>query len=53
MGLNGVNIAYPSTIIVDREGIVRYCYVGGQFDRPDLEEVINHLQKLPNLANQS
>jgi thioredoxin-dependent peroxiredoxin len=46
IALNGFNIAHPSTLIIDRTGIVQYCYVGGQFDRPDLDKVIRQLQAL-------
>lgn len=45
--LDGFRIAYPSTMIVDRQGVVRYSYVGGsQFDRPDFNQVIAELEKL-------
>lgn len=45
--LDGFRIAYPSTMIVDRQSTVRYSYVGGsQFDRPDLNQVITELEKL-------
>jgi peroxiredoxin Q/BCP len=46
-GLNGFRIAYPTTIILDRNHIVRYCYVGlTQFDRPEISEVLAELHKL-------
>ena len=45
-GFNGFRVAYPTTILVDRKGIVRYCYVGSQFDRPNLDNVIDEVQKL-------
>ncbi len=44
LSLEGFRIAYPSTLIIDEEGIVRYCYVGeSQFDRPDLRQIISEL----------
>ncbi len=47
LSLDGFRIAYPSTMIIDRGGVVRYSYVGGsQFDRPDFNQVINELEKL-------
>lgn len=51
-GLNGFNVAHPSTIIIDREGVVRYCYVGGQFDRPDLADILTQLQNLYSYSGQ-
>lgn len=45
--LTGFRIAHPTTLLIDQEGVVRYCYVGSsQFDRPNLEEVIAELHKL-------
>ena len=42
--LEGFRIAYPSTLIIDAQGIVRYCYVGeSQFDRPDLRQILHEL----------
>ncbi len=47
LSLDGFRIAYPSTMIIDQRGIVRYSYVGGsQFDRPDFNHVITELEKL-------
>lgn len=47
LSLDGFRIAYPSTMIVDQRGVVRYSYVGGsQFDRPDFNQVITELEKL-------
>lgn len=46
-GLNGFRIANPTVLILDRDQVVQYCYVGlTQFDRPDLSEVIAELEKL-------
>ncbi len=47
LSLDGFRIAYPSTMIIDQRGVVRYSYVGGsQFDRPDFNQVITELEKL-------
>lgn len=46
-GLNGFRIAYPTTLLIDQNHIVRFCYVGhSQFDRPNLNEIIEELHKL-------
>lgn len=46
-GFNGFRIANPTTLIIDRNQVVHYCYVGlTQFDRPDILEVIAQLQSL-------
>ncbi len=46
--LDGFRVARPTTLILDSEGIVRYCYVGtSQFDRPDMSEIIGQLIKVP------
>ncbi len=46
--LDGFRIARPTTIIYDRHGIVRYCYVGSsQFDRPSITELLTELAKVP------
>lgn len=46
-GLTGFRIAHPTTLVLDGEGVVRYCYVGdSQFDRPDLDAVIRELENL-------
>jgi peroxiredoxin len=46
-GLDGFRIAFPSTLILDANGVVRYCYVGeSTFDRPALAEVIQELGKI-------
>jgi len=50
-GLDGFRIAYPSTLVIDALGMVRYCYVGeSQFDRPDLNQIILQLQSLNTTA---
>ncbi|MDB5083090.1 MAG: resA 1 [Chloroflexi bacterium] len=47
LGLDGFRVAYPTTMIIDQGGIVRYSYVGGsQFDRPDFNQVLVELEKL-------
>lgn len=50
--LSGFRIAHPTTVIIDRAGVVQYCYVGdSQFDRPDLNKVIETLQSLQALTS--
>lgn len=41
------NIARPATFILDREGVIRYEYVGStQFDFPDDDDVLNVIDRL-------
>ncbi len=43
-GLDGINVAHPSTFVIDAAGKVRWAYVGkNQFDRPDPEEVLKQV----------
>jgi len=45
--LDAINIARPATLVADRQGVVRYIYVGSsQFDRAPIEEVLAALKKL-------
>ena len=47
VGLDALNTARPSTFLIDREGTVRFMYVGeGQKDRPDPETIVAELRKL-------
>ena len=40
-------IAYPTTILLDRDHVIRYCYVGlTQFERPEISEVLAEIHKL-------
>jgi len=46
-GPDGINIARPATLVIDRDRRVRYLYRGdGQLDRAPLDEVIGALQQL-------
>jgi peroxiredoxin len=39
--LDAINIARPATLVVDRQGVIRYIYVGNsQHDRAPIEPVI-------------
>ena len=43
----GQGIAKPSLFVLDREGEVRWQYIGeSAADRPDIEEVLKQLRKL-------
>lgn len=40
-GADAVNIAHPATLVIDREGVVRYLYRGkNQNDRAALDKVL-------------
>jgi peroxiredoxin len=42
--LDAINIARPATFVIDRNGAIRYIYVGSsQFDRAPTEEVLSAL----------
>ena len=40
------NIAKPSTFIIDKNGVIRWKYVGSTGDRPEPETVLQQLQDL-------
>jgi antitoxin component YwqK of YwqJK toxin-antitoxin module/peroxiredoxin len=45
------NIAVPTSILVDRKGIVRWCRVAKDYaDRPSAREVLEHIAALPKSA---
>ncbi len=47
IGTDALNIARPSTFVVDRTGIIRFLFVGGnQQDRAPMEEVMEAVRKL-------
>lgn len=49
--INGFRIAHPTTLIINGQGIVHFCYVGdSQFDRPDLESITRELRNLQRLT---
>ena len=46
-GHDAVNIAHPATLVVDREGTVRWIYRGeNQHDRAPMEDVLKAVGKL-------
>ncbi len=47
IGLDAFNIARPATIVVDRQGVIRFIHVGAnQHDRVDLESVLAAIKNL-------
>lgn len=47
IGLDAINIAHPATLVIDREGIIRYLYRGeNQADRAPMEQVLEVTRKL-------
>lgn len=47
-GHDALNIAHPATLVVDRDGTVRYIYRGdGQLDRAPLNDVLAAVKELP------
>lgn len=47
VGIDAWNIAHPATLVVDREGRVRFIYKGtGQSDRSPVEDVLKAVQKV-------
>lgn len=47
LSTDALNIAHPATLIIDRNGSVRYIYRGdNQYDRAPLDEVIVALRLL-------
>ena len=48
INFESLNIARPSSFLIDRSGIVRWIHVGShQFDRPGMDEVLARIGKLP------
>jgi len=46
-GTDAINIAHPATLVVDKNGTVRFIYCGkGQTDRIPVEAVIEVVKKL-------
>lgn len=46
LGLDAINIARPSTFVVDETGIIRFLYVGAtQLDRAPVEQVLAALEQ--------
>ena len=49
LGADAINIAHPATLMISRDGVVRYIYRGdSQLDRASLDEVIGALQGIHN-----
>ena len=47
VGMDAFNIAHPATLIIDRDGVIRFIYRGAnQADRAPLEQVLDVLRKL-------
>ncbi|MGE3171736.1 MAG: redoxin family protein [Planctomycetota bacterium] len=47
LGIEGGDLAYPTTIFVDEQGVVRYAYTGAhRADRPAAEQLLEFIQKL-------
>lgn len=47
LATDAINIAHPATLVIDRDGTVRYIYRGdNQMDRAPLEQVLAAVKKL-------
>ena len=47
IGLDAINTAHPATLVIDRDGIIRYLYRGNnQVDRAPIEQVLEVTRKL-------
>jgi len=43
---DGFNVARPATFLIDRQGIIRFIYVGSnQLDRPSPEMILSELKR--------
>src|SRR5262249_46164792 len=48
LGKDAFNIAHPATLVIDRQGTVRYLYRGeNQTDRAPVEEVLQAVRDIP------
>jgi peroxiredoxin len=46
-GVDALNIAHPATLVIDRNGTVRWIYRGdNQFDRAPLDEVLKAVREI-------
>ena len=51
IGMDAINIAHPATIVVDREGTVRFIYRGqSQSDRIAVDAVVAVVRKISALS---
>jgi peroxiredoxin len=47
LGIEGGDLAYPTTVFIDEQGIVRYAYTGAhRADRPAADEIIEFIRGL-------
>ena len=47
LGTDALNIAHPATLVIDRQGVVRYLYRGdNQHDRAPLDEVFRAVREI-------
>ena len=47
MGKDAINIAHPATLVVGRDGVIRYIYRGdSQADRAPLEQVMDAVKRV-------
>ena len=47
VGMDAFNIAHPATLVIDRDGVIRFIYRGdNQADRAPMEQVLDVLRKL-------
>lgn len=47
IGMDAYNIARPATLVVDREGVIRFIHVGSdQHDRVELNIVLDAIKKI-------
>jgi len=48
LGTDALNIAHPATLVIDREGTVRWIYRGeNQHDRAPIEDVLKAVGEIP------
>jgi peroxiredoxin len=48
-GHDAINIAHPASLVVDRQGVLRYIYRGdNQADRAPIEQVLEAVKKIAN-----
>ena len=46
-GRDAINIAHPSSLVIDRQGVLRYIYRGdNQGDRAPMEQVLEAVRKI-------
>lgn len=45
-GVFAGKLATPSTFIIDKNGVIRWKYIGGTYDRPPAKTVIQQLEDI-------